>query len=166
MKSLSFKILLALTVVLAGCQVQKPVNSYPFYETTVDKLPPLKDIKGVLIMAYNHPSVPFYALVIGERAEIEQTIGFEIIGYHDPPVRFESDPKWIEKLYKDCFEAERVLELDNYWCGFPDGARITFVTKKAAYMVGICNDISFQAFPGYRSPELEKHFNELGIIPD
>jgi len=67
MQWLSFKILLALTVVLAGCQVQKPVNSYPFYETTVDKLTPLKDIKGVLIMAYNHPSVPFYALVVGDR---------------------------------------------------------------------------------------------------
>jgi len=167
---MKFKVLsIGLIIVIqAGCQFQKPVNSYPFYETTVDKLPPLKDVKGVLIMTSNHPSDAFYPIVIGDRKEIEEIIGFEIVVYNcdELPVKFETDPKWIEKLYKDCFEAERVPELDNYWCGYLDMGGITFVTKKAAYMVGICNDISFQAFPGYRSPELEKHFNELGIIPD
>jgi len=166
MRSPSSNILLALVIVLVGCQFQKPVNSYPFYETTTDNLPSLEEVRGILITACNHPSVPFYLMVIGDRKEIEEIIGFEIIGYHNPPVRFESDPNWIKKLYTDCVEAERVPELDNYWCGYLDMGGITFVTKKAAYMVGICNDISFQAFPGYRSPELEKHFNELGIIPD
>jgi len=157
-------ILIALVVTSIGCQFQKPVNSYPFYDITVDRIPPLEKVKGILVMASSHPSVPFYVLVVGDRAEIEQTIGFEIVGYPDPPVKFKSDSAWIKKLYTDCVEAERELELDNYWCG--DGGRVTFITDKAAYMIRLCAGNDFQTFPGYRCPKLEKHFKELGIEPD
>ncbi len=105
-----------------------------------------------------------YVLVVGDRDEIEKTIGFEIVDCGDPPVKWESDSAWIKKLYTDCVEAERELELDNYWCG--DGGRVTFITDKAAYMIRLCAGNDFQTFPGYRCPKLEKHFKELGIEPD
>lgn len=107
-----------------------------------------------------------YVLVVGDRDEIEKTIGFEIVDCGDPPVKWESNPAWIEIFYEDCLEAERIPELDNYWCGFLDMGGIAFVTRKATYMLALCNDLAFQIFPGYRCPKLEKHFKELGIEPD
>ena len=134
---------------------KKPVNAYPFYEATIEDLPPLQDVQGILIMAYNHPAMPCYLLAIGNRNKIEKIIGFEIFHPEMKPTPLENDIVWIERLYNHYLEAE------PYDVGCADPARVTFITKGKAYMVEVGDGDEFISWTGYRSYDLKKDFDEL-----
>ena len=133
-----------------------PVNKYPFYEITIDELPDPQDVKGILVMSYNHPSIPCYVLVIGDIREIERIVGFNL-GFECEQSPVEQDKEWIKKILAACQRAER----DDEFLGYGSNCRLAFVTEESAEMLQFDERNGKAIGKGYQSEELEEYFMQL-----
>ena len=163
MKRLRYNIMVwsiaTMVILCAGAGCQSPnlrrVNWYPYYEATVDDIPPLEDVVGIAMMSCN-PNISDISLLIGDEALIESITGYDI--YIDKNI---NDWKWIESITLHLKNAERVKN-DDY--NFDkDGTCITFFTRRGAYMV-VFDDSDTEPVvrgPGYQSELLSRDFWEL-----
>lgn len=161
-------IILSLTITLFfvysfACSTDKkvsedriPVNNYPFFETTIDKLPDLQNIRGILIMAYKHPSVPCYILAIGELNDIQKIIGFDLIGNNCIQLPAEKDKEWIGKILSSCNESHRGEKISS-----GSESRIAFVTSESTEMLQFDMDENRVFGNGYESVKLKEYLLEL-----
>ncbi|MFA5553532.1 MAG: hypothetical protein WCZ89_09645 [Phycisphaerae bacterium] len=158
-------IILALTATLFfvysfACSPNKkertPVNNYPFYETTIDKLPDLQNVRGILIMAYKHPSVPCYILAIGELNDIQKIVGFDLIGNDCKLLPVENNNEWIAKILTACNESIRQERISA-----GSDSRIAFVTLESTEMLQFDMDENRVFGNGYESVKLKEYLLEL-----
>jgi hypothetical protein len=138
------------------------VNTYPYYEATIEDIPPLDRVKGIMIMDYYHPEMAEIVMLIGNQVLIEEIIGREIF-----PTQIVADEKWIQQITSHFKNAER----NKHVMACLD-TRVAFITNHGAYMVMfsestiLTEDEEMKVIygPGYYSGQLFQDFCEVGLI--
>ncbi|MCK5615247.1 hypothetical protein KAR91_75990 [Candidatus Pacearchaeota archaeon] len=139
-----------------GCGVPperfRVVNKYQYVEISIDQLPGLDEVEGILFANHYHPEMAHIMIVVGNPETVEQIIGREI--FSDKII---NDPSWLYRLISDFANARRVKR------GMASDARAVFITTDRAYMLKIETDEKIVYGPGYESAQLKKDFEELGL---
>jgi hypothetical protein len=157
-----YLLLIAFTLSHAvSCRQQYVVNKYKYLESSIDDIPKLNSIEGILVANHYHPEMADIMLLVGDKTQIEQITGRQI-----NPEKIVTESEWIKKIYQDYKNAKRV---ENFGKGSFNDSRVIFITNKKAYMIefGIDDSDGKRTIvygDDYVSEQLLKDFEELGLF--
>lgn len=97
-------ILVAVLLCVVGCQSHKlkQVYAYPYFEATIDDLPPVDEIKAIAITG-NVPIGTENLFLLGDRKTVETVLGYEVWAK-----KMIDNRQWIERLTAHFKNAERL----------------------------------------------------------
>lgn len=169
MKRLKIGIVVSLLFVV-GCQTTPEkfellyqMNDYPFYKTSIDNLPPAKDVYGIFIMEIIDSELT-EILAIGDPVLIRKMIKgeYKAIGEYETKDILLELPD-VQIIANHLLKAERSQEYM-----FSSDLYIALLTRRGAYMVAfdIMEDGHYIYGEDFLSVWVWNDFKTLGILPE
>jgi hypothetical protein len=150
-------LLLCIGIGTVGCQSHKLKRMYtfPYYEATIDDLPPVDEIQAIIITAGAPPYGWDPIAVVGNRAEIENLLGHRVWAKWMVDNR-----EWIEITTKHFKYAERDDAED---IGMADMHAI-FITASKGYAIPLTQSGSVIIGTNFHSERILSDINRLGCL--